>query len=110
MPTDYKLAEIWLDALSESQYQGCGHVRLMMDEPAKYNMKGPEVLVPKYLIKVRTELRTESVRLALHEGISVCRRAPNVMRIINQLNTPLRRELKPQFGVRLNYFLCCVVN
>lgn len=30
MPKDPKAAQIWLDALAKPQYQGCGHVRLML--------------------------------------------------------------------------------
>jgi hypothetical protein len=30
MPTDAKAANIWLQYLSKAEYQGCGHVRLML--------------------------------------------------------------------------------
>jgi hypothetical protein len=30
MPTDSKAAKIWLQYLSKAEYQGCGHVRLML--------------------------------------------------------------------------------
>lgn len=41
--------EVWLDELSKGAHQGCGHIRLMIDEFAKYNLTGPEV--PRAVLK-----------------------------------------------------------
>ena len=32
MPTDQKLADTWLEALSVGSLQGCGHMRLLIDQ------------------------------------------------------------------------------
>jgi hypothetical protein len=39
----------WLDALVIPKYQGCGHLRLMMTQPADFGLKGPEI--PQALMK-----------------------------------------------------------
>ncbi|GBF95124.1 hypothetical protein Rsub_07708 [Raphidocelis subcapitata] len=42
-------ADIWYDELSKGVHQGCGHIKLMIDEFAKYNLTGPEV--PRAVLK-----------------------------------------------------------
>lgn len=49
MPTDAKLRDAWLDALSMGQFQGCGHVRLMISKPSEYGLKTNDI--PKDLVK-----------------------------------------------------------
>ena len=36
MPEDEQEAEIWMDLLTEAHYQGCGHIKLMMENPDLY--------------------------------------------------------------------------
>lgn len=49
MPTDPKTQEAWLKKLATGSYQGCGHVRLMIDQFADYGLTSPAV--PQALVK-----------------------------------------------------------
>ncbi|WIA22068.1 hypothetical protein OEZ85_004413 [Tetradesmus obliquus] len=49
MPSDPKAAAIWLSYLSKAEYQGCGHVRLMLYKPQEYGLSSN--YVPQELIK-----------------------------------------------------------
>ncbi|KAF6260218.1 hypothetical protein COO60DRAFT_1508167 [Scenedesmus sp. NREL 46B-D3] len=49
MPTDPNEARIWLQHLSKAEYQGCGHVRLMLYLPEEYGLQSN--YVPTELIK-----------------------------------------------------------
>ncbi|GBF99831.1 hypothetical protein Rsub_12946 [Raphidocelis subcapitata] len=49
MPANTTAQKIWIKALTKGKNQGCGHVRLMIDQPADYGLGGPEI--PQALIK-----------------------------------------------------------
>jgi len=49
MPTDATLRESWLRGLSKSAHQGCGHVRLMVGQPAAYGLKSADI--PRDLVQ-----------------------------------------------------------
>lgn len=49
-PTDESEANKWLDELTESYAQGCGHVRLMINDPATYGLENNFII--KSLIRV----------------------------------------------------------
>jgi hypothetical protein len=49
MPTDAKVKEAWLKALSVGKNQGCGHVRLNIEQPTDFGLKDSSV--PQALIK-----------------------------------------------------------
>lgn len=49
MPKDKEVAEIWLHELIHGHFQGCGHMRLMIDQFADYGL--PSDQIPKSLIR-----------------------------------------------------------
>lgn len=49
MPTDPAVKEAWLVALSTGKYQGCGHMRLLIDNHADYGIK--DQMLPRALIR-----------------------------------------------------------
>jgi hypothetical protein len=49
MPTDSKTADAWLKALSTGKNQGCGHVRLLIDQYADFALSSADV--PQALIR-----------------------------------------------------------
>ncbi|GBF88187.1 hypothetical protein Rsub_00899 [Raphidocelis subcapitata] len=49
MPTDQKLADTWLEALSVGSLQGCGHMRLLIDQYKDFGLTSPEV--PRALVR-----------------------------------------------------------
>jgi hypothetical protein len=48
-PPEGPLRERYLESLAEGVHQGCGHVRLMIDQPADYGLDSPDV--PQWLLK-----------------------------------------------------------
>lgn len=51
-PSTTPASPLWLDYVSRADYQGCGHLRLMMQSPANYSIASN--FIPTTLLKVHT--------------------------------------------------------
>lgn len=49
MPSEDKSRDMWLDALTTGKFQGCGHMRLMIDQFADFGLKSADV--PRAVIR-----------------------------------------------------------
>lgn len=48
-PTDPVALEVWLTALSEGKWQGCGHMKFMIELFSTYGLPSPEL--PQFVIR-----------------------------------------------------------